>query len=305
MFQKNHNCTPQNNDFNQSIVETQNINQSSTKMNDVSLNNSSHIQMGTRVIYNGPVMISNSIQNSETNKIYKCGCCDISQKTLKRILNLFAMVFVVLLSTFVVLAFFLRNTHDNKSEILKPEIKLKTPSNSEIYRFYTREDWNASKAEPYFKLIHPIKRVIISHTVMRECYVEKECIWIVQEIQRLHKNWDFGDIGFNFVIMNDGSIFEGRGWDIMGAHTRGFNNNSIGIVYNGNFQTQSPPQKQILAGFSLLEEGVRLGKLSPDFKIYGMRQFQSNESPGEAFFQMIKTWKNWSEDIDECCPKPT
>jgi hypothetical protein len=83
----------------------------------------------------------------------------------------------------------------------------------------------------------------------------------------------------------------------------GFNNNSIGIAFNGDFRTQVPPMPQILAGFALLNEGVRLGKLSSDYKIYGFRQFHASESPGEAFYQTIKTWDRWSSNIYECCPK--
>ena len=38
--------------------------------------------------------------------------------------------------------------------------------------------------------------------------------------------WD--DIGYSFMIGGDGSVFEGRGWDRVGAHTYGFNKRSLG-----------------------------------------------------------------------------
>lgn len=33
------------------------------------------------------------------------------------------------------------------------------------------------------------------------------------------KGWD--DIGYNFMIGGDGAVYEGRGWDSQGAHTKG------------------------------------------------------------------------------------
>lgn len=33
------------------------------------------------------------------------------------------------------------------------------------------------------------------------------------------KNWD--DIGYNFLVGGDGEVYEGRGWDKQGAHTKG------------------------------------------------------------------------------------
>lgn len=57
-----------------------------------------------------------------------------------------------------------------------------------------------------------------------------------------------------------------------------------------------PNKNQIAAFFSLLKLGIKLGKLTPDYKIFGARQFIQTESPGEALFQMIQTWDHWSEE---------
>jgi hypothetical protein len=219
---ENHNS----NTLNFELTQSHHKNENSAKINSVQLNNSSQIQLGPRLIYNGPVTITNSIHNDENSAAavaaVDCCCFEISRKTLKRVLTSLAIILiVVLLFALVLLAFFLSNAHDNKKENAQPEMKLKSPPNLGVYRYYTREDWNATMVEPYDQLVHPIKRVIINHTVMRGCYTERECILILQQIQKLHIGFDFGDIGYNFVVMNDGSIFEGRGWNTMGAHTRG------------------------------------------------------------------------------------
>lgn len=46
---------------------------------------------------------------------------------------------------------------------------------------------------------------------------------------------DWGDIGYQFLVGEDGNIYEGRGWDKHGAHSTPYNSKSIGICMIGNF----------------------------------------------------------------------
>lgn len=100
------------------------------------------------------------------------------------------------------------------------------------------------------------------------------------------------------MVGGDGAVYEGRGWDIQGAHTKGFNTGSIGIAYIGTFNNVLPSEKQLKAGNLIIEEGVKLGKLTKDYKIYAHRQLNGFESPGAKFYELIKTWVHWSKAID-------
>lgn len=40
---------------------------------------------------------------------------------------------------------------------------------------------------------------------------------------------------FSFAVGGEGSVYEGRSWDAVGAHAVGYNSQSIGIVLIGNF----------------------------------------------------------------------
>ena len=40
---------------------------------------------------------------------------------------------------------------------------------------------------------------------------------------------------YSFLVGEDGSVYEGRGWDRVGAHTLNYNSRSIGISILGNF----------------------------------------------------------------------
>lgn len=66
----------------------------------------------------------------------------------------------------------------------------------------------------------------------------------MRTIQQEHFSRGYFDIGYNFVVDRCGQIFEGRsgGMDlpVVGAHDIGFNTNTVGISYIGNYMTAKP-----------------------------------------------------------------
>ncbi|MET8469868.1 N-acetylmuramoyl-L-alanine amidase [Streptomyces sp. NPDC006422] len=66
----------------------------------------------------------------------------------------------------------------------------------------------------------------------------------LREIQQDHVAKGYYDIGYNFVVDRCGQIFEGRtgGMDlpVHGAHDYGFNTDTVGISYIGNFESAKP-----------------------------------------------------------------
>ena len=52
----------------------------------------------------------------------------------------------------------------------------------------------------------------------------EECAAWVRSIQDYHMDDnEWSDIGYSFLTCGDGKIYEGRGWNTVGAHTRGYN----------------------------------------------------------------------------------
>lgn len=83
--------------------------------------------------------------------------------------------------------------------------------------------------------------VIIHHSDNPNgCSTETECKRLIKNIQSDHKGRrKFSDIGYNFIIAGDGNIYEGRGFGLQGSHAPNYNRNSIGIVFIGNFESES------------------------------------------------------------------
>lgn len=105
--------------------------------------------------------------------------------------------------------------------------------------------------------------------------------YTVEDIRKWHKQQDWSDIGYHYVIYRNGSIHEGRNVDIAGAHCVNHNANSIGICYIGGVATNGKTPKdtrtltQRAALLSLLNE---LRQLYPNAKIYGHRDFEPRKA---------------------------
>ncbi|XP_026849453.1 peptidoglycan-recognition protein LC isoform X3 [Drosophila persimilis] len=159
------------------------------------------------------------------------------------------------------------------------------------------KDWGGkpTRGEPDL-LDLPVSRVIISHTASEGCESLEVCSYRARVAQSFHMdgyNWD--QVGYNFMIGGDGRVYEGRGWDIIGAHALRHNMDSIGISFLGSFDKIKPTKAQLRACQLLIAEGVRLKKLKPDYKLYGHRQLVATKSPGDELYKIIQTWPHWQK----------
>lgn len=107
----------------------------------------------------------------------------------------------------------------------------------------------------------------------------------VDEIRRWHvqeRGWS--DIGYHFVIRRDGTVQTGRDIDHdgdifeeIGAHTEGYNKNSIGICLVGGKGDDGKPENNFTEKqFRSLETLLRVIKADyPRATIHGHREFNS------------------------------
>ena len=106
--------------------------------------------------------------------------------------------------------------------------------------------------------------------------------------------WD--DIGYNFLIGEDGKAYEGRAWDRIGAHTRGWNDVAIAFSVMGNFMEKLPNEAALNALKGMIELGIRLGKITPDYKMYGHRDVGTTLCPGDKLHELIQTWEHFGPE---------
>jgi N-acetylmuramoyl-L-alanine amidase len=102
----------------------------------------------------------------------------------------------------------------------------------------SKEEWNGrppvNKPET---LAQPVSFAVVHHGGTKDyCTTQTECAAIVRSYQNYHiDSHGWNDIGYNFVVGEDGNVYEGRGWDAVGAHAPTYNTKSIGICVIGDF----------------------------------------------------------------------
>ncbi|CAH2052125.1 unnamed protein product, partial [Iphiclides podalirius] len=167
------------------------------------------------------------------------------------------------------------------------------------FQFVSREEWGARRPFATSNLSHPVPYVVIHHSYLpAACYTREACAGAMRSMQNFHQiTQGWVDIGYNFAVGGDGAVYEGRGWNAIGAHAVGFNVKSIGIVLIGDWRAKLPPGNELETVKRLISTGVQLGYIRPDYKLLGHRQVTPTECPGEALYREISTWDRFSLDI--------
>ena len=70
----------------------------------------------------------------------------------------------------------------------------------------------------------------------------------------LRAGWN--DVGYSYLVCEDGRVYEGRGWNVEGAHTLGYDDIAIGVCIIGDYTTRLPLPAAINATRQLLACGV-------------------------------------------------
>jgi hypothetical protein len=105
-----------------------------------------------------------------------------------------------------------------------------------------RAGWHADQASVRPGLVYDrsVRAVFIHHTDNPndyDCKKDVPAMLLALEQRHIALGWD--DLGYNFVVDRCGGIYEGRTGsidrDVRGAHTEGFNTDTLGIAALGNF----------------------------------------------------------------------
>jgi len=109
-------------------------------------------------------------------------------------------------------------------------------------------------------------------------------------IDEWHKKRGWSGIGYHFFIKRDGKIEFGRPLDQSGAHTKGHNQNSIGVCYAGGVDSKMCPEdnrtSEQIASFLLLLRFLK--NTFPKAIIHGHRDFSPKACPS---FDATKEYK--------------
>ncbi|THD21037.1 Peptidoglycan recognition protein 3 [Fasciola hepatica] len=157
-----------------------------------------------------------------------------------------------------------------------------------------RAEWGALPSKkPFVNCSKPVVYVIIHHTVYpRECR-GLNCRNSIRALQQYHFSAGYSDIGYNFLVGTDGIVYEGRGWGVAGAHTRGYNSVSCGIALIGNFDEDEPTNVALEQVKRLVGQGVQNQWIGTNYTVIGHRSFYNTRCPGNNLYTIITTWDHF------------
>ena len=117
---------------------------------------------------------------------------------------------------------------------------------------HTRSEWGARAPTNSIDTSSSLKMAIVHHSDTGNDYGPGDVPGILRSIQAYHidgRGWS--DIAYNIVVDKFGGIWEGREGSIdrlsTGAHSLGFNTNTLGVMVIGNYQTAAPATASIAA----------------------------------------------------------
>ncbi|WP_249374709.1 N-acetylmuramoyl-L-alanine amidase [Streptomyces sp. I05A-00742] len=184
-------------------------------------------------------------------------------------------------------------------------------------RIVTRAGWGADESirERGFVYAKKVKAAFVHHTASGNGYTCAQSASVIRGIYRYHvvsSGWR--DIGYNFLIDKCGTVYEGRAGGVAkpvrGAHTLGFNTDSMGIAVLGTFGKTNPATAAVnaVAALSawklglwnanprgtttLVSAGGNLFKKGAKVKlkvISGHRDGYSTECPGDRLYSKLGT----------------
>ncbi|XP_067676770.1 uncharacterized protein [Haliotis asinina] len=182
------------------------------------------------------------------------------------------------------------------------------PSSSSVQligcpQIITRAEWGArAPRDAYTKLSLTPYYAFIHHGATAGCQTRGECVRMIQSYQNFHMDGHgWSDIGYSFVIGEDGNVYEGRGWDAVGAHTYSYNSIGLGFCVIGNFMQRLPDQAARDVLQKLIACGVQNGKLTSTYTMLGHRDVGAKSGgtscPGDTFYALIQNWPQYNAPV--------
>lgn len=102
----------------------------------------------------------------------------------------------------------------------------------------------------------------------------------VEDIHRYHLSLGWSGIAYHYYVRRDGSVYRGRPENMKGGHTKNYNGTSIGICFEGNFETESMSEAQKTAGLALVAD---IRSRYPGIIVGGHKAYSATACPGKNF----------------------
>ncbi|KRT84862.1 hypothetical protein AMK59_2190 [Oryctes borbonicus] len=160
----------------------------------------------------------------------------------------------------------------------------------------SRQSWGArpQQRHGWGSLAVPAAYVIVHHTRTPKCTTRRNCEKMVRSLQNVHMKYNGrDDIGYNFLIGEDGNIYEGVGWNRAVTNIPSYDRDSLHIAVMGDYTSTLPDEKVLDAMKRLIQCAVSRSTIDVNYQVFGHRQVELDDCPGTRLLQEIKKWPDW------------
>jgi hypothetical protein len=133
---------------------------------------------------------------------------------------------------------------------------------------------------------------VVHHTDNTNGYSPDGAVQIIRSIYAYHtRSLGYCDIAYNFLIDRFGRVFEGRFGGVNrvvhGAHAIGFNTNTVGVAFIGNFDGGPPPAFAVDSAEALIAHKFGLHRVDPALNVIYHTAGNDKWAPGPVFMPRI------------------
>ena len=210
----------------------------------------------------------------------------------------------------------------NSGKIAIEESKSFQSNSSDCFTFVSvpQSSWREGLPAPNFDRIqNNVSHLIVHHTAGPN--INTNYTQVVRDIYLFHTEVNqWFDIGYNFLVAQDGAIFEGRDpgnnlteFEVVGAHFCGKNTGTMGVAMLGNFESADPTDDALLSlqkvlasaadnfNISVLERSDHRGSILGH--IAGHRDGCSTLCPGKTLYPLLSKVSLSVSNLLECIPE--
>jgi hypothetical protein len=102
-----------------------------------------------------------------------------------------------------------------------------------------------------------------------------------QAVHLYHRDvMGWAGIAYHYYVRRDGGIYRGRPENWAGGHTAGYNRNSIGVCFEGDFETEQMQEEQLAAGQALISD---IADRYPGILVRRHGELTNTACPGSSF----------------------
>ena len=154
---------------------------------------------------------------------------------------------------------------------------------------YSREQWGARYPRSTRVMKLPAVTTFIHHSVTKGGPRELAIVRMIEEVH--HQKFGVA-VGYSWIVAPSGNIYEGQGWNRVGAHTEKRNSTSHGICFLGDFTNDTVTSAAMESAASLIRYGRAQSFISQFAPIEGHRAVKQTACPGENLYAQLDTLRN-------------